>query len=168
MNWLLDWIDRVTGWITAGILSIAFVLMVLSVVARYVITGWSFDWILEVVVFLVVWAVLLGITRIERRAGHIRVDFLFDAFSPRFQKLAELLALSLGLIVAVFFVYAGILVVQEAMVWDERTDSTLRIPLWIYYSALSTSFSLHVIVILKRMHDVWTGRRVHPAGHLAD
>ena len=168
MRRFLDHLDTVIGWISAVILLIAFCLLAFSVFARYVAVGWQIDWILEVVVFSIAWAVLLGVARIEKRAGHIRVDFVVNRLDEGWQRMAEILSLVFALAVGVFFVWSGILVVQDAVRWGERTDSTLRIPLWVYYAALSTSFSVHALFILQRLYDVVRGAPLIHGGDLAD
>ena len=157
MSRILDAIDRVIGWIAAAILLVTFCLLTFSVFARYVAVGWQIDWILEVVVFAIAWAVLLGVARIEKRAGHIRVDFVVARLDDRWQRTAEILSLLFALAVGLFFVWSGKLVVEDAIRWGERTDSTLRIPLWVYYSALSTSFAIHALFILERLYNVVRG-----------
>lgn len=168
MRRTLDYLDAVIGWIAALILLIAFCLLTFSVFARYIAVGWQIDWILEVVVFSIAWAVLLGVARIEKRAGHIRVDFVVNRLDEGWQRGAEILSLVFALGVGLFFVWSGILVVQDAMRWGERTDSSLRIPLWVYYAALSTSFSIHALFILQRLYDVLRGAAMTHGGDLAD
>ncbi|MDZ7904785.1 MAG: TRAP transporter small permease subunit [Cypionkella sp.] len=168
MNRLLDGLDWAIGWLTAAILGLCFSLLIFSVFARYVAVGMQVDWIIEVVVFLTVWAVLLGVARVERRAGHIRVDFLLDHFSARMRTRAEVFGLLAALAVSVFFVYAGLQVVQDAIRWDERTESTLRIPMWMYYAALSVSFSVHSLFILQRLYGIFTGTRADTSPDLTD
>ena len=168
MRRFLDLIDMVIGWIAATILLITFCLLAFSVFARYVAVGMQIDWILEVVVFMIAWAVLLGVARIEKRAGHIRVDFVLHMMGMRWQRLAEMLALSFGLAVGVFYVWSGVLVVQDAVAWGERTDSTLRIPLWVHYTALSTSFTVHALFMSQRLWDLLHGAPLPVAGDLAD
>ena len=168
MRRFLDLIDMVIGWIAATILLITFGLLAFSVFARYVAVGMQIDWILEVVVFMIAWAVLLGVARIEKRAGHIRVDFVLHMMGLRWQRLAEMLALSFGLAVGVFDVWSGVLVVQDAVACGERTDSTLRIPLWVHYTALSTSFTVHALFMSQRLWDLLHGAPLPVAGDLAD
>ncbi|MEZ5738164.1 MAG: hypothetical protein R3E68_01030 [Burkholderiaceae bacterium] len=55
---------------------------------------------------------------------------------------------------------------QDALQWDERTDSSLRLPFWIYYSALSTGFALHALFVLNRFHRLLTGTLVLETGDL--
>ena len=99
-------LDRLIGWIAAAALAITFVLLVYNVATRYLISfGWlspsvQLNWVFEICVFLLVWAVLLGVARIEKRAQHIRVDFLYNLFGPKGQMATEILALIFGMLYA--------------------------------------------------------------------
>jgi TRAP-type C4-dicarboxylate transport system permease small subunit len=152
----MTFLDRLIGWIVAAALGICLALMVFSVFARYVAPTLQPQWVFEVCVFLLVWAILLGVARIEKRAGHIRVDFLLNMFGPRAKIAAELLALLFGFAVAVLFIFSGWIVVEDAMAWDERTESSLRLPFWIFYAALSVSFSVHLLFIIDRLRLLLT------------
>ena len=156
MTSVVAFLDRLIGWIAAGAIGICFALLTFNVIARYAAPSLQPNWVFEVCVFLLVWAILLGVARIEKRAQHIRVDFLYNNFSPRAQVAAEAFALIFAVIVAVFFIYSGWIVVQDAMMWDERTESTLRLPFWIFYAALSASFLVHLIFILERLRLLLT------------
>lgn len=151
MSSFVGFLDRLIGWIAAAALGTCFALLILNVAARYLAPSLQPNWIFEVCIFLLVWAILLGVARIEKRAQHIRVDFVYNQFGPKAKVAAELLALIFAVAVAIFFIYSGWLVVQDALMWDERTESTLRIPFWIFYAALSVSFAVHLIFIIERM-----------------
>jgi TRAP-type C4-dicarboxylate transport system permease small subunit len=144
-------LDQLIGWIAAAALAICFVLLTFNVGARYLAPALQPNWVFEICVFLLVWAILLGVARIERRAQHIRVDFLYNMFGPKAQIIAETFALIIGVIVALFFIYSGWHVVQDAMLWDERTESTLRMPFWLFYLSLSVAFLVHLIFIIDRL-----------------
>ena len=156
MTTFVTYLDRLIGWIAAAALAICFALLAFSVFSRYVAPSLQPQWVFEVCVFLLVWAILLGVARIERRADHIRVDFLLNTFGPRARFAAEFLALIFGVAVAILFIYSGWIVVQDAIVWDERTESNLRLPFWIFYAALGVSFSIHLLFILERLRLLLT------------
>lgn len=151
MNRFFDGLDTLIGWITAGLLASAYGLSVFSVFERYVIAGSGIDWIWEVVVFGMVWAILLSVARIEHRRAHIRMDMVWRRFSHRGKVGAEAVSLLLGLAISLFLIYAGWFVVQDAMQWDERTDSSLRLPYWVYYAALSSCFAVHALFVVHRL-----------------
>lgn len=157
MSRAIAFLDRLIGWFTATALAITFVLLMYNVATRYLIQfgivppSVQLNWVFEICVFLLVWAVLLGVARIERRAQHIRVDFLYNKFGPGAQRIAEVFALVFAVAVAVFFIYSGKIVVEEAMLWDERSETTLRTPFWILYLALPVAFAVHLLFILERL-----------------
>ncbi len=172
MSAAIAFLDRLIGWIAAAALAITFVLLLYNVTTRYLIQfgivppSVQLNWVFEVCVFLLVWAVLLGVARIEKRAQHIRVDFLYNRFGPKTQALAEIFALLFAVAVAVFFIYSGKLVVQDAILWDERSETTLRTPFWILYLALSVSFGIHLLFILERLRLlVTTGQSAKQQSH---
>jgi TRAP-type C4-dicarboxylate transport system permease small subunit len=162
---LVALLDRLIGWIAAAALGITFMLLAFSVFARYFAPSLQPQWVFEVCVFLLVWAILLGVARIERRAGHIRVDFLLDMMGPRAKVFLEGVSLLFGLAVAVLFIWSGWIVVQDAILWDERTESHLRLPFWIFYASLSVSFAIHLIFIVERMSRLITDGEsaMHPS-----
>jgi TRAP-type C4-dicarboxylate transport system permease small subunit len=147
----MDALDRVIGWVTAGILALAFLLMLYGIFLRYVLQRSGLDWAYEVTIFAVAWAILLAISRVEHRSAHMRMDLLLMRASLTNQFRSELLGLVTSLALSAFFVYAGILVVQDSLIWDERSGSSLRLPMWVYFSALSVSFGIHVLFLIHRL-----------------
>ena len=164
---LFDGLDTLIGWVTAALLAVAYGLSVFGVFERYVISGAGTDWLYEVVIFAIVWAILLSIARIEHRRAHIRMDIVWNKLSHAGKIRAEYVSLLLGLAFSVFLVYSGWLVVRDSVTWDERTDSSLRLPFWIYYSALSTALSIHVLFVLHRLSLLARGKIELETGDLA-
>ena len=162
-----DGLDTLIGWLTAALLAVGYVLSVYGVIERYVISGSGTDWLYEVVVFGIVWAILLSVARIEHRRAHIRMDIVWRRFSHAGKVRAEYASLLLGLAFSVFLVYSGLLVVQDAILWDERSDSSLRLPYWVYYTALSTSLGIHALFVLHRLSLLVRGEMELETGDLA-
>lgn len=162
-----DGLDTLIGWVTAALLAVAYALSVFGLIERYAISGSGTDWIYEVVVFGIVWAVLLSVARIEHRRAHIRMDIVWRRFGHAGKVRAELVSLLLGLAFSAFLVFSGWLVVHDAMMWDERTDSSLRLPYWVYYISLSTALSLHILFVLHRLSLLFRGKLELETGDLA-
>ena len=162
MRSFLSKLDRLIGGIVALLMALALALSTLGILSRYFLADFNLDWIGEVVVFLIIWAIQLCIPRVERRSAHVRVDFLFDAMSPRGQKFAEMLSITIGILASILLVYAGWLVVGDAILWKERTPSTLHVPLWIYYSSLSVAFALNLLFLTERAINVMQGQIAYP------
>jgi len=158
---LLDGIDRFIGSVSALALIAGLVISGYAVAVRYLpITGTT-DWVSEVTVFLVVWVVLLSTARVERRQGHLRVDFVVDKLTPAGRRRAEFGSLLLAFVVSGFLLVSGVLVVQEAFRWGETTDSSLQVPLWVYYASLSVAFGVHLLFLIERLIALLKGAPVH-------
>ena len=168
MKRVLDAVDSLIGGIVGTLFIVALVLSVLGVAGRYLSARLQLDWIGEVVIFLVIWALLLGAVRITRRGLHIRVDVLINALPSYLRTAAEVLSLLFALAVGALLVWSGWQVVEEAQRWDDRTVSTLRLPLWIYYTALPVSFTLQLIFTLERIVAFLTGQATHPTHDLTE
>lgn len=151
MTKVMDALDRIIGWVTAGILAAAFLLMIYGIFLRYVLEKTGLDWAYEVTIFGVAWAILLAVSRVEHRSAHIRMDLLLMKASPKTHFRSELLSLVTSLLLSAFFVYAGILVVQDSLMWNERSGSSLRLPMWVYFSALSVCFGVHILFLMHRL-----------------
>lgn len=151
MKSLLNKLDALIGGIVALLFVTALALATLGILSRYALSGFTLDWTGELVVFLIIWAVLLSLARMERQSAHIRVEFLFDKLHAKSQRAAVLLSTTIGLGISFLLNWSGWLVVSEAIRWDERTPSTLRVPLWTYYTALSVSGVLNVIFLIERL-----------------
>jgi TRAP-type C4-dicarboxylate transport system permease small subunit len=51
-----------------------------------------------------------------------------------------------------------VIVVEEAYRWDERTTSSLRLPVWLYYLSLPVGAALIVFHLVVRFAQLVTGR----------
>ncbi|MFV0244362.1 MAG: TRAP transporter small permease [Qingshengfaniella sp.] len=168
MKRLFGLVDACVAGAVAVLFAVALILSLVGVAGRYVSARIALDWVGEVVIYLVIWAVLLGAARVVRRAAHIRVDFLAERLAPRAARLAEALSLVLAFGLSLFLVWSGWKVVAEAIMWGERSVSTLRVPLWIYYAALPVSFALQLLFLIERAFDLVTGRPAFSAIDLTD
>ena len=134
------------------------VLLFWSALARYMRSPDLPDWTFEVSVFCLIWAVLLGVARIEKRGGHIRVDFLVNMFPNAAKAWFEGITLIVAIIISLLFISSGYVIVQETLMWDERTENSLFTPYWWLYAALPASFAVHLIFILDRLRRLLMGQ----------
>ncbi len=100
------------------------------------------DWSAEVTVYLIAWAVMLGAGRMVRDNMHVRVEMVVEQMSPKGQFAAEIFTCIFGVVVTLGIVYAGIQMVNFALMLGERSDSSIRFPMWLYYVAIPFGFGL--------------------------
>ena len=158
----IEFLDRFIGWSSAGAMSLCGFLLFWSGGARYLAgaTGIDIlpDWTFEVSVFCLVWAVLLGVARIEKRGGHIRVDFLVAMFPKSAKKWFEAVTIIAAIALSVTFIWSGFVIVEETIMWEEVTENSLFTPYWWMYGALPASFAIHLLFILDRFRRLLMGQ----------
>ena len=126
-----------------GLLALAAALLTVSESAlRYVAPTRLPDWGAEVTVYLVGWAVMLSASRLIRDRMHVNVEMLVEQLSPGSQKALQIFACLFGVAVAGCIAWAGWKMVDFALLLGERSDSSIRFPMWAYYTAIPVGFGL--------------------------
>ena len=132
---LLDFIAGVLGAVALG-------LACMTVGTRYFAPSLVVDWSDEVVIMLLIWAMFLTGYRLTVQRGHVVVDLLTHGRSTAFRRRMEI-ASTIGLAVfAIGMTVSGALTVVDAVAIGERTESTARIPTFVYYAALPIGMAL--------------------------
>ena len=141
--------------IAVGLLAGAAVLLAcLTAVTRYLAAGLVFDWSDEIVITLLIWSMFLSGFRLTMERSHVSVDLLTHGRGPVWRRRLEIVA-TLGLLLfSGLMAYAGAVVVGDAALLGERTESTARAPTWVYYAALPVGMALiaagSILVLLGR------------------
>ncbi|WP_185805220.1 TRAP transporter small permease [Pontivivens nitratireducens] len=108
----------------------------------------SYWWAEELVRFLVVWSVMMGLGVATRHHHFIRMDLLLDMLPPWARMASSWLNCLIGLGFSGILIYAGIVEVRHMAYIGMMTDSNLDLPLWFVRMATpigGTLFALHFI-----------------------
>lgn len=103
-------------------------------------------WAEELVRFLVVWSVLMGLGVATRHHHFIRMDLLVEMCPPWARKLSSWINCLVGLSFSGILVYAGSVEVRHMAFIGMMTDSNLDLPLWFVRLAIPLGgalFALH-------------------------
>lgn len=128
-------LDHIETWIV-GILGLAMLAVAIAqVLARYVL-----PWLVagggeEIVVYLFVWAAMIACAG-RRRAPRISGPTCCCALSPRQLRIVELINAIAAAGFCALLVWYGWEVVDIALLIDERSQTGISFPMWIYYLAL--------------------------------
>lgn len=125
-----------------GLAATALLLACLSVGLRYLAPQWVFDWSDEVVIMLLIWAMFLSGYRLTVERSHVVVDLLTHGRPDGIKRRFELAGMFGLLLFSAFMAVAGMDMVLQTVALGERTESTARIPTWIYYAALPAGMAL--------------------------
>ena len=126
-----------------------------NVLTRY-LTDESFAWTEEISIFLIVVMTLAGAASIAARDRHIRIEFLYDAGSPRRQRALRLV--SAFATAALFAVLAALFVVTlaEEIKWSE-TSMGLGVPRWWFTAPIPLLCAAVALRAALRGWRVWRG-----------
>lgn len=140
----LGFLDKVVVVFFAAIL----VIVLTAVFFRYVI-GHSLSWSDEVVRYLFVQFILLGVALTLRDRQHIRVEFFVEHLPPRLRRGVEALGLVLVLAFNVLLVVFGMRWVFESAGF---TTPALGLPLnWVLFAALPISALFALVYGVRRL-----------------
>lgn len=120
----------------------ALALSLLQIGTRYFAPGLSVDWGDEVVVYLLISAVFLSLGSLTAEGRHVRADVLLTRLPAGLRHALTLLACLAGIAFSAILCRYGVEITLDALALDERSTSSLRFPLWIYYAALPAGAAL--------------------------
>jgi TRAP-type C4-dicarboxylate transport system permease small subunit len=133
-----------------GILMLAGVAICFAnVVARYLF-GYALFWAEEVMVFLIIWGVFIGVGAAAYERAHLNMDLFAHTFRGR-----ALEAINAS-IVAVLLASCAFMIVQSWQVvtlfyQGGVTSVSAGVPKWISHLALPVGFALMAVAVLARL-----------------
>lgn len=133
-----------------GILMLAGVAICFSnVLARYLF-GYALFWAEEVMVFLIIWGVFIGVGAAAYERAHLNMDLFSSLFK------GSLLAFLNALMVAVLLGSCVFMIVQSWQVvtlfyQGGVTSVSAGVPKWIAQLALPVGFALMAVAVLARL-----------------
>lgn len=108
------------------------------------------SWIYEVFVYLLVWATLLSGSLLAADGRHIKVDILLASRSEGTRRKFEILTTLISLCFILAVTWYGYVITFDAWDLGERSLTSLRFPMWMYYAALPVScFLMSVFYVLR-------------------
>ena len=119
-----------------------------GVVLRYVFKN-PRPWIEEISMYAIIWGIMFGLSIALRNNQHITIDLLYEKLPPKFQRIIDLFANSIGVIFCVCLVYFS----TDLVISTYKTgmvSMTVGIPMWIVYLILPISGTFFLIRFIER------------------
>ncbi|MBO6826549.1 MAG: TRAP transporter small permease [Sneathiella sp.] len=121
---------------------ISLIIAVVEMFMRYYFASYLPDWTSEVVIYFITASVMLSGGRLVSENRHVNADFFLRMVPPQNQKYLEIGFCLIGLFLCTIMVGKGIGIVEFAYLLDERSDSSLQFPVFIYYAFVPISFGI--------------------------
>jgi len=150
----IDNITKYTAYLTAFILALLVILVVYDATARYLFSQGStalqeLEWHFFDV------TILLSIAYTLRQNAHVRVDILYDKFSPKTQLAINIFSFVLFILPLSFLIiYIGIGFVEMSFMQNEASSDPGGLPYrWIVKSLMPLAFILLALQACKELVD---------------
>lgn len=156
----VDLIGRATSWLALVIV----VLMAVNVVLRYLFSIGSV-WAQELEWHLLAPLIMFGIPYALLKGDHVRVDVLFEKFTPMNQQYVEVVSQILGIAIAALFLWLSFAYVQQSYSIGETSSDPGGLPYrWILKSVLPLGFALLLLQSVATLIGVFGKIRAIKAG----
>jgi TRAP-type C4-dicarboxylate transport system permease small subunit len=148
--------DRLPGWILGALMLVAIALNFANVVSRHVF-GQAIFWTEEILVFLTIWGVFLGMAAIAFRGEHLNMDLFSAAIPARWRPLHRAAVAAAMLAVCVFVAVQSW---QIVTLFAQAGQVTIAagIPKAIPHAALLVGFVLTAAAVLARLRAYLSGK----------
>ncbi len=95
-------------------------------------------------VYVLVWALWLAAGGLSRDDEHVRAEVFTHLLGEPARRRLEVVHAAVGIAVCGAMAWGGVLVVEKSLVTGEHGESSLQIPLWIYYAGMPVGMGLMV------------------------
>ena len=127
-----------------------------NVVARYLF-GYALFWAEEVMVFLTIWGVFIGVAAAAYERAHLNMDLFSNSFRGTTLQVLNAAIVAVLLACCVFMIAQSWQVVTLFYQGGIRSVSA-GVPKWISHSALPVGFALMALAVLVRIRHYLGGR----------
>lgn len=134
------------------LLIVALGISLFDMFARIVAPKWVTGFSEELVVYIVVWALFIAVSKLTYENGHVRADLVVQMLPQTGRRIAEILSCLIGLAFGATMFYFSYLAAIEAWEYGDLSASALRMPLWMFYMCLPTGF---LLVVLRYLIKLW-------------
>ena len=150
-------ISALCGYVAAGLIAIAVVVVCQMVFVRYVLNQTTI-WQTDFTIYSLVAATFIGCPFVLVTRGHVNVDVLPHYSGPRLRFWLAVFANAVTLVFAVTMAAVTFHLFKEA--WDQRwvSDTMWRARMWIPYSSMPIGMSLLALESLAGLAALLTGR----------
>jgi TRAP-type C4-dicarboxylate transport system permease small subunit len=146
----------VPGWILGALMLTGIAICFANVVSRYLF-GHALFWAEEVMVFITIWGVFVGMAAIAYNGDHLGMDLFSARLRGRWQ-LGRNVVMTLALIACCAFALTQSFRVVQLFVQTGSVSVSAGVPKAIPHAALAVGFVLTILAVVVRIRSYFTGR----------
>lgn len=126
----------IESFFVGGLSFLALCFCLYNILARHIAPDYILDFVEEVQVYMMIWAVFLSLGTLTLSDKHIKSEFFINMFSSKIKTVVSWFSDILGILFSIIIVYYGYEVTYQAYNYGDVSLSVLRTPLWIYFASL--------------------------------
>lgn len=143
-----DWLERYWVGVSGFICTI---IVLYSVFMRYILKN-APEWSEEVVIYIFIMAFYITASTLVEEKGHVRATFIVERIPLRYRRIIEIMNGIFALGFCLIVTYYGIFIVNMTILTGERSETSLRFPMWITYLSVPIGTSLISLRYINRLH----------------
>lgn len=144
----IDFIINLCAGVAAALLLVITLVICYSVVVRFVFAD-PLAWVTEVTEYTLLLVTFLGAPWLLKHGGHVRVDVLLNAFSPKLRAIFETINYLLGSLISATVTWYSFLTVLDHYRRNIYVINTLEIKKYLLLSIIPLGCSLLTIQFLR-------------------
>jgi TRAP-type C4-dicarboxylate transport system permease small subunit len=173
MRSFLDWLYRMSGWVSASfiaaICALVFAQVILNMIDRLSTLftgsaiGLSIPSYADFTGFFLAAASFFALAFTLREGGHIRVTLFLQHISPRIRRLFEFWCVGLATAVSIYFAWYMGLLVLDSFKFNDLSSGIVPVPLWIPQSGMLLGLIVLSIALVDELVGLFSG--ANPSYH---
>ncbi len=116
-----------------------------QILGRYLDSSLNSGWGDEIIIYLLIWSIMIVSSQLVRHDGHVRPDIVLRMLPAGGQRWLEVLNCLAAIGFLGGMVWYGWAIVQTGWMLDERSQTELGFPMYLYYLALPVGSALMVV-----------------------
>ena len=143
-NWLERFSVSVIGFV-------ATIIILCSVFMRYILNR-PLESTEEIVIYMFIMAYYITASTLVEEGGHVGATFFVERFPEKHRRFIDIIHGFLALIFCFVVTYLGIIIVKMTILTGERSETSLRLPMWITYLSVPLGTALISLRYIRRLH----------------
>ena len=154
VNRFVEYWDLAEKYIVGILSTVAVFISLYGVVMRYGFHSAPY-WVEEVVVYIFIVTIFIMGSTLVKVDGHVSVDFVLLRLPPKAQRILLIVGSVLSMAFCVMTIYYGIKVCITSIQMNEFSNTELRFPLWVIYTAIPSGCFLMTVRYFLKLHHLF-------------
>jgi C4-dicarboxylate transporter DctQ subunit len=146
-----DWLEK---YVAAVVGLIATLLLLYSIFMRYFFKTPP-EWTEEIVIYMFILIIYITASSLAAEGRHVRATFVVERLPEKYRRGVEVMNGFLALGFCLGVTYLALLIVKATFLSGERSESSLRFPMWITFLCVPMGTSLLSLRYIRRLYRLF-------------